>query len=88
MTTPNRYDELGPLTRPIIDRLINALASSHSAADARDAYAYAADATAFAYSAASDAAYADARATAYADADARDAALVANAKTTHEESTR
>ena len=85
MTTPNRYDELGPLTRPIIDRLINALASSHSAADARDAYAYAADATAYAYSAASNAAYADARATAYADADARDAA---NAKTTHEESTR
>ena len=31
MTTtpaPNRYDELDPITRPIIDRLINALASS------------------------------------------------------------
>ena len=72
MTTPNRYDELGPIVRPFIDRLINTLASSHSAADARAAYAYAADATTYAYTAASDTAYADARATAYADADARD----------------
>ena len=30
MFAPNRYDELGPLTRPIIDQLINALASSPS----------------------------------------------------------
>lgn len=30
MTAPNRYDELGPLTRPFIDQLINALASSPS----------------------------------------------------------
>ena len=35
MIAPNRYDELGPLTRPSIDQLINALASSPStAADA------------------------------------------------------
>ena len=32
MFAPNRYDELGPLTRPIIDQLINALASSPSTA--------------------------------------------------------
>ena len=63
MTAPNRYDELGPLTRPIIDRLINALASSPStaavaAAAADDAAAAAADA-AYAYAAAAaDAAYA------------------------------
>ena len=30
MFTPNRYDELGPLTRPSIDQLINALAASPS----------------------------------------------------------
>ena len=30
MFAPNRYDELGPLTRPSIDQLINALASSPS----------------------------------------------------------
>ena len=30
MFAPNRYDELGPLTRPIVDRLINDLASSPS----------------------------------------------------------
>jgi hypothetical protein len=30
MIAPNRYDELGPLTRPIVDRLINDLASSPS----------------------------------------------------------
>ena len=35
MFAPNRYDELGPLTRTSIDQLINALASSPStAADA------------------------------------------------------
>ena len=62
MTAPNRYDELGPLTRPIIDRLINALASSPST-DAAAAYnaAYdalvtAADDAAAAYDAAYDAA--------------------------------
>ena len=32
MFAPNRYDELGPLTRPIIDQLINALAASPSTA--------------------------------------------------------
>jgi hypothetical protein len=37
MFAPNRYDELGPLTRPIIDQLINALASSPS--DAADSAA-------------------------------------------------
>ena len=39
MTAPNRYDELGPLTRSIIDRMINALASSPSTAAVADAYA-------------------------------------------------
>ena len=42
MFTPNRYEELGPLTRPIIDRLINALASSPSTAYAAADYAAAA----------------------------------------------
>ena len=32
MIAPNRYDELGPVTRLIIDQLINALASSPSTA--------------------------------------------------------
>jgi hypothetical protein len=42
MFAPNRYDELGPLTRPIIDKLINALASSPSTAAYRARVAYAA----------------------------------------------
>ena len=55
MTAPNRYDELGPLTRPIIDRLINALAASPSNAARDAAYRNAYRAAYDAYRAASDA---------------------------------
>ena len=39
MTAPNRYDELGPLTRPFVDQLINTLASSPSKLAAAEAAA-------------------------------------------------